>query len=298
MNIPLQDFDFSVLNDPEFKEDSVREEIIAPLLRALGYRSTGNARIVRSRRLDHPYVQFGVTKKPVTIIPDYLMVVNERPRWILDAKAPTETVDDPAHIAQAYSYAIHHDVRTSWFAICNGHDLVVYSVGELKPVLRVRLRELKEHWQEVLRLLFPPAMTHDPTHPFAKDFGIHLMRLGVPETMNLVFPLVPVRCVARIGQDQYSGFGMNLKYEEGEYLPTFDFSMSQFEKLVSILPSAMAQGITARLLNESPAVVWLSEPFPSVTITAHRTTKIIENEREMYLPLEVTSFDLIKREHQ
>jgi len=33
----FKDFDFDVLNSPGFKEDSVREEIIAPLLRALGY---------------------------------------------------------------------------------------------------------------------------------------------------------------------------------------------------------------------------------------------------------------------
>jgi hypothetical protein len=291
MNIPLQDFDFSVLGDPEFKEDSVREEIVAPLLKALGYLPTGNARIVRSRKLDHPYVQFGVTKKPITIIPDYLMVVYERPRWILDAKAPTEAVDDPAHVVQAYSYAIHHEVRVGWFALCNGHELVVYSVGELKPVLRVRLRELKDHWQEVLRLLFPPAMTHDPTHPFAKDFGIHLMRLGVSETMELVFPAVPVRMVARMGENRYSGFGMNLKSEEGEYAVSFDFGVLQFAKLISVLPSAQALGIAAHLLNEPASVVWLQEPFPSVTVTAHRTTVLIENERELYLPLEVTSFD-------
>ena len=30
MIIPLQDFDFGVLDDPEFKEDAVREEIVAP----------------------------------------------------------------------------------------------------------------------------------------------------------------------------------------------------------------------------------------------------------------------------
>lgn len=33
--IPLKGFDFTVLEDPEFKEDAVREEIVAPLLRAL-----------------------------------------------------------------------------------------------------------------------------------------------------------------------------------------------------------------------------------------------------------------------
>lgn len=33
----LVKFDYEVLNDSEFKEDSVREEIIMPLMKALGY---------------------------------------------------------------------------------------------------------------------------------------------------------------------------------------------------------------------------------------------------------------------
>jgi hypothetical protein len=33
---PLKGFDFMVLNNPEFKEDSVIEEIITPILKGLG----------------------------------------------------------------------------------------------------------------------------------------------------------------------------------------------------------------------------------------------------------------------
>lgn len=33
---PLKEFDFSCLDDPAFREDAVREEMIAPILRALG----------------------------------------------------------------------------------------------------------------------------------------------------------------------------------------------------------------------------------------------------------------------
>ncbi len=59
MEPPLKDFDFSVLDDPEFKEDSVREEIVAPLVRALGYAPSGRYRVIRSRPLEHPYVSIG-----------------------------------------------------------------------------------------------------------------------------------------------------------------------------------------------------------------------------------------------
>ena len=35
----MLDFDFSLLDNKDFKEDSVREDIIAPLLKELGFES-------------------------------------------------------------------------------------------------------------------------------------------------------------------------------------------------------------------------------------------------------------------
>ncbi len=294
-NIPLQGFDFSVLDDSEYKEDSVREDIVAPLLRALGYSSSGYARMVRSRTLEHPYVQYGVKKKPITIIPDYLLLVNEQPRWVLDAKAPTEPVDELEHVAQAYSYAIHHEVKAAWYAICNGHELIVFNVADIAPRLRIGLRDLKERWQEVVNLLFPPAMAHAPDHPFAKDFGIHLMRLGIPETTDLVFPGSPVRKIARIAEDLYTGFGINPHSEGNEYAVSYDFDSSLFERLLSLLPPAQAKEIADHLRGEPPVSVWFPgaslDSFPMVTIWARLTAKILENDREMYLPLQVTRLD-------
>jgi len=44
----INHFDFAQLNSPDFKEDSVREILILPLLFALGYQ---NQHIVRSKTL-------------------------------------------------------------------------------------------------------------------------------------------------------------------------------------------------------------------------------------------------------
>jgi hypothetical protein len=62
----LSNVDFRRLNSKEFKEDSVREEIILPLLHYLGY--AGDS-IVRSKTLQHPFVKIGTSKRPVTLIP-------------------------------------------------------------------------------------------------------------------------------------------------------------------------------------------------------------------------------------
>lgn len=55
----LSTFDFSQLESPDFKEDSVREEIIKPVLNALGYAASGKSKIRRSKALKHPFVKVG-----------------------------------------------------------------------------------------------------------------------------------------------------------------------------------------------------------------------------------------------
>src|SRR5580658_8463802 len=49
--------DLSDLDSPDFKEDSVREEIVKPLLAKLGYTASGKYRIQRSKKLQHPFVK-------------------------------------------------------------------------------------------------------------------------------------------------------------------------------------------------------------------------------------------------
>ena len=86
MAIDLFDtFDFSLLASPDFKEDSVREELILPILHALGYTAGGLNRIVRSKSVVHPFVNIGSKKHKITIIPDYLLAAENKPAWILEA---------------------------------------------------------------------------------------------------------------------------------------------------------------------------------------------------------------------
>src|ERR1035437_1435053 len=120
---PIRGFDYAVLNDPEFKEDAVREEIITPILKALGYAVSGPNRIIRSRKLLHPFVSIGSARKEIFIIPDYLMEVSNKNAWIMEAKAPTEEIVKSVHVEQAYSYAIHNEIRVNYFVLCNGKSI-------------------------------------------------------------------------------------------------------------------------------------------------------------------------------
>lgn len=292
MDVPLAGFDFHVLDDPEFKEDAVREEIVAPLVRALGYSPSGRFRVIRSRPLEHPFVSIGSIRRQINIFPDYLLSVNERLCWVLDAKAPTEAVDDPDHVSQAYSYAIHRDVRVDWFALCNGRELAVYNVADMssEPRLRVQVARLAEAWPETQELLRPTGAVAT-LDEYAKDFGIMLMRLGAPETMDNVFIGVPVLQVGRVGDDLFT-LPARTAAEGFSYQISFDFQRPQLDELANLLPPDIGTQLVKLLTStRPPAVVKLeANTPPMVTIVARRGKSILENDKEHYIPLRVTQF--------
>lgn len=147
------DFDFSQLNSPDFKEDSVREELLLPLLNALGYGRGLAGRIQRAPKLEHPVVQVGSGQRHIFSYPDYILWVGRERRFVLDAKAPSENIHSGANVEQAYFYAIHPEVRCELYALCNGSELTVYHIQEALPVLSVPLTEISNRFTEIAHWL-------------------------------------------------------------------------------------------------------------------------------------------------
>lgn len=139
MNIFDRKLNIAQIKDSSFKEDSVREEIIAPILKCLGYSAFTENRIIRSQSLTHPYVQFGTRREHVSIIPDYLLQVDGQNAFVLDAKAPSENIATGRNPEQAFSYAIHREVRAEKYALCNGLEFVVFDTKTIKPILHLRI---------------------------------------------------------------------------------------------------------------------------------------------------------------
>lgn len=152
--ILYQEFDFHLLQSPDFKEDSVREELVLPLIKALGY--TGY-QIVRSKTLQHPFLTTGSKKRPVTLIPDYLFRIDDNYAWVLDAKAPNENIRFGDHVEQAYSYAIHPEIRTKFFALCNGKEFILFRHENNSPLLVFDLSDLSQYWESLQRYLAPDS---------------------------------------------------------------------------------------------------------------------------------------------
>lgn len=159
MNIPLP---FESLN-----ETDIREEVLAPLIRSLGYRSGTPNNVIREQSLRYPMLSLG--RKDAKKDPalrgkaDYILEVQQRVRWVIEAKAPEVSfgVDD---IEQAWTYANHPEVRAVYFALCNGRVLLVYRTvhgPEAPPVLSLTYEQLESDLQVLSNLLCPDALLRD-----------------------------------------------------------------------------------------------------------------------------------------
>jgi hypothetical protein len=168
----FQNFKAHLFSDPNFKEDSVREVVIAPILTRLGYFPTGSQTAVRSKNLIQPFIYVGTRKHPVNIIPDYTLYFEDRPVLVLDAKSPTESVNSSANVQQAYSYAIHPEIQTNHFALCNGKRLAVYSIQAKEPLLDIAFEEFESRWNDIEKHLAPKYLLEpelrELMHPIRK----------------------------------------------------------------------------------------------------------------------------------
>jgi len=64
-----------ITDDNNFKEDSVREIIIHPILKKLGYKDITN--IIREPKLQNPFRKFGSNNKYRVLFPDYAIKIGE-----------------------------------------------------------------------------------------------------------------------------------------------------------------------------------------------------------------------------
>jgi len=282
---PLGKFDFGVLDDPSFQEDSVREELLAPLLTALGYGPGKPHRIIRSKKLLHPFVSIGSATKAIHLVPDYVLEVDGRLAWLLEAKAPTVDILKTAHVEQAYSYAIHSEVRVPLFALCNGRQFVLYNVSKSEPILDFDMRLISSYWDNLAKLLAPgTVLAYDIG--LKKDFGLHLKRLGFHEFKSLIFPDVPIAFMAHVAPDLYT-FGSGVKIDDGDtYVVSYDFDANVLQQMRGRIPEEAFRILDQPFADEIRLVQFVDMLY-RVTVDSRVGDRLEENEDEIFLPLRV-----------
>lgn len=160
--------EFFNFNFDQLNESDIREEIIAPLLRHLGYRSGTPHNVVREQPLSYPKIQLGRKKKTDPILrgkADYICIAHNQIRWVIEAKSPSSDIclDD---IEQAWTYANHPEIRAVYFCLSNGKELRIYQTNsgpEVAPIFECGYENLSGLLQNVYNILSPDSVKRD--HP-------------------------------------------------------------------------------------------------------------------------------------
>jgi len=242
----FEGIDKSTFDDPEFKEDSVRELVIAPILKKLGYLPTGKHRIARSKTLRNPFIRVGTRNHAVTTIPDYTFYIDERPVFVLDAKSPTEDLLDPNHVQQAYSYAIHPEICCDEFGLCNGRELVVFSFKTLEPLLHIDFERFESNWDEIERQLAPKYLSTPVLRKFSPDFGMALLRMGLNKNTDFHMFQTRLNMFAKI-DDSLMTASANCNFGAGDYCVSFDFHPDMLPIIIAGLPKQLRDRFTYAL---------------------------------------------------
>ncbi len=279
---PIDGFDFGVLTDPDFKEDSVREEIISPILKSLGYGVTKPHRTLRSKGLEHPFVSVGSARKKITCIPDYLMEVDDKYAWVLEAKSPNENIISGKHVEQAYSYAIHSEIRVPLFSLCNGKEFVLYHISNDKPLLNFDMIALPNYLESLAKYVAPSNVLNSDFR-LAKDLGLHLKRLGFGEFESIIFPDVPVSFIGQLDPDMFTA-GTGIKTEEGDrYAMSLDFGEDVLGQMSGKIPSEAIEMLKIREKTRRKNVEFVDGSF-KLTFDCRVGVDLQENSDEIFLP--------------
>jgi len=88
---------FEPISFQNLNEADVREEILAPLIRRLGYRSGTEHNVIREQSLRYPRAFIGrkdSKKDPILRgVADYILEAGSAVRWVIEAKAPDVEID-------------------------------------------------------------------------------------------------------------------------------------------------------------------------------------------------------------
>ena len=160
---------FEPLQFEKLNETDIREEIISPLIRVLGYRSGTDNNVIREQSLRYPRAFIGRKngKKDPLLRgkADYILEANRKVRWVIEAKAPDVTIDIDA-IEQAWSYANHAEIRAVYFVLSNGKTFQIYQTNQgpnTGPIFSAIYNELDQKLPKIKNILAPEAILRD--HP-------------------------------------------------------------------------------------------------------------------------------------
>lgn len=157
----LPDFQFDGMSEAD-----IREEVIAPVLRMLGYQSGTDNNVVREKSISLRYPNMFLGRKKIgkdPVLrgrPDYICEVRNVTRWAIEAKPPSEEIDRN-DIEQAHSYAAHPELAAPLFVLTNGRSWKIFESNRgpaATPLIALTYTELQNDFYKLENLLSPPSL--------------------------------------------------------------------------------------------------------------------------------------------
>jgi serine/threonine protein kinase len=147
-----------MINIPSFTESDnetrVRESLVAPLLRALGYSD------------EDIFVEFSIGfRDKSNLRADYVISTEHEfslppNRIVVEVKRPSVSLSDPEVLDQARYYAAHRAVQATHIILINGLHLNLYeTTGALPQLIRsYEVERLSEYWDDLVQTLGAPSL--------------------------------------------------------------------------------------------------------------------------------------------
>jgi len=133
-----------------YTEMDVREEIVSPVLRILGYRKESMFSVEREKWLR-------ILEKGLSA--DYSMTLWEEDFWVIEAKKPSVTNGcfKYEHLWQAVQYAIHPKINAALVVLCDGHAFEIFDREQSleAPILRLERQNLVRDFDQLRVVLGP-----------------------------------------------------------------------------------------------------------------------------------------------
>lgn len=183
----LENFDFSLLESKDFKEDSVRAFIIDKILEALGFvlkndKKPQKLEMVLSKTLK-AQIQIGSnTTIQKDLTPDYMLFVEGKAHCILDAKAPNVKIHkDSKAEKQAKSYLLAYP--SPFYALCNGKSFVLFKADTQETLLEIDIEKELNSKIDTLKNFIATPLNSAPTPKKSKQSDEWYLSREIPKAI-------------------------------------------------------------------------------------------------------------------
>ncbi len=278
-------YNYDLMKSPDYKEDSVREEIIVPLLKMMGYKVGTKNNVIRSKNLVHPYLTVGSSQRKINYIPDYLIEVSGKKILVLDAKAPSENIITGKNVEQAYSYAIHPEIRTELFGLCNGKELSLFTLNQIEPIFHFELINISKYWNTFARILHPDILAKPAIVDYYPDFGLYIKRTGGTRENTYAFLEIHTKFIAKLDDENYT-CGTSILIDNKPFAQSIDFNNKFLNEILNNCELKYKERILYKLTH-APFKFYSDDLSDNDIVFAakmHMVNDIVKNPEESFIP--------------